>query len=85
MSSDNERRFRPRICTKCTSVWQPGDAKPYVTRSGSIDPNGYGVRYCKCGFCGHTWTQWRTYEGPQHPAITLKSSTKRGQSSTDDS
>lgn len=45
------RRFTPRACTSCTAL-RPANtnySRVYVTRGT--------VRYCKCDFCGNTWSQ----------------------------
>lgn len=47
------RRFVPNDCTMCREVRPKGKTYSYVYWSGR------NVRYCKCGFCGHTWKQGR--------------------------
>lgn len=50
------RRFVPNDCTMCREVRPKGKTYSYVYWSGR------NVRYCKCGFCGHTWKQGRDHE-----------------------
>ncbi len=44
------RRFTPRPCSQCTAL-RDGKNYSYVYHTAGR------VRYCKCKFCGNTWTQ----------------------------
>jgi hypothetical protein len=46
------RRFTPRPCTACTALRPNGASysEVYHTRGN--------LRYCKCKFCGNTWSQF---------------------------
>lgn len=45
------RAFVPRPCSECQSV-----RKPNTNYSRVYSVHGK-IRYCKCSFCGNTWTQ----------------------------
>ena len=45
------RRFTPKDCAMCETHRPRGESysRVYSTQGK--------IRYCKCGFCGHTWSQ----------------------------
>jgi hypothetical protein len=45
------RRFTPRACTSCTAL------RPSNTNYSQVYAVRGTVRYCKCRFCGNTWSQ----------------------------
>lgn len=45
------RRFVPRACTACTAL------RPPNTNYSRVYATVGSVRYCKCGYCGETWSQ----------------------------
>jgi len=45
------RAFVPRPCTACLTVREP------ATNYSRVYSSNGRVRYCKCSFCGNTWTQ----------------------------
>lgn len=45
------RAFVPRACTSCTALRPPNTS--YSVVYGKVGR----VRYCRCKFCQHTWTQ----------------------------
>lgn len=49
------RAFTPRPCTACEAV------RPNGTSYSRVYAKVNSVRYCKCGYCGNTWTQSGTY------------------------
>ena len=51
IAKSQPREFEARACTLCVGVRPPG--KNY---SRVYSKHGR-VRYCKCGFCGNTWSQ----------------------------
>jgi hypothetical protein len=47
------RGFEPRHCSACTSLRED------KTKNYSFVYHTRGkVRYCKCGYCGNTWSQF---------------------------
>lgn len=50
-STPAPRRFTPKDCAMCETHRPRGESysRVYSTQGK--------IRYCKCGFCGHTWSQ----------------------------
>lgn len=46
------RRFTPRPCTSCTAL------RPNGTSYSEVYHTRGNLRYCKCKFCGNTWSQF---------------------------
>ncbi len=46
------RGFVPRPCSQCSAIRPAGTnySRVYHTRAN--------IRYCKCGFCNNTWSQY---------------------------
>lgn len=50
-SKPKARRFVPRPCGSCEAIRPKGENYSKVIGSPGK------VRYCRCGFCGHSWTE----------------------------
>lgn len=46
------RAFVPRPCSQCTAL------RPPSTSYSRVYSKHGQVRYCKCDFCGNTWSQY---------------------------
>lgn len=53
-SPPKARRYVPKPCGSCEAIRPKGSSYSSVTGTNN-GPAGI-VRYCRCGFCGHTWT-----------------------------
>jgi len=57
------RRFVPKPCSACAAIRPEG--KSYSSVTGTINGKDDILRYCRCGFCGHQWT-----EHEKRPAVS---------------
>lgn len=65
------RQFSPRACTMCEAV------RPAGTNFSRVYSKHGDVRYCRCGFCGNTWTQTTPRIPEEYVATTIATNTER--------
>ena len=72
-NAEPRERFTPRPCAACQAI------RPANTSYSKVVTTRGKIRYCKCGFCGETWSQTISFDARNtspivtRPAIELQS------------
>lgn len=69
-NAEPREKFVPRPCSDCAAV------RPANTSYSRVITTRGRIRYCKCGYCGSTWTQAISFDARNTMPVVTRPATE---------